>query len=445
MKKVVAALLLGCAVAAVASPPTRPRACRAALPRRRASPPSAILAFVEAADQKAVGAAQLHAGAPRPRRGRGLVGALRARRPAHAVLAEQELHLDRRRAGGRRGKLSLDDTVLSFFPEDAPAEPSDNLKAMRVRDLLPMSTGHHADDLAKFSFDESTVPLDRAFLALPVAHKPGTHFLYNTPATYMLSAIVQKATGQTLLDYLGPRLFEPLGIENPTWDASPQGISLGGYGLNVTTEDIARFGQLYLQQGMWQGQQLLPADVGRRGHLAPDLERQQPEERLGPGLRLPVLALPPRRLPRRRRVRPVLHRDARAGRGDGDHQRRAGHAGGDEPVWDNLLPAMGQTALPADDADARAPEAEAREPVASRLRPDVPARRSPARCRASSTCSRKNDDGLEAVGSRSAPARRSWCAAAARSAASERVRRVAARRKPASTPMGGVRSSTRPP
>ena len=60
------------------------------------------------------------------------------------------------------GRLSLDDTVLSFFPEDAPAEPSENLKAMRVRDLLAMSTGHHADDLAKFSFEKATVPLDLA-------------------------------------------------------------------------------------------------------------------------------------------------------------------------------------------------------------------------------------------------------------------------------------------
>ncbi len=158
------------------------------------------------------------------------------------------------------GRLSLDDTVLSFFPEDAPAEPSDNLKAMRVRDLLAMSTGHHAEDIEKFSFDQTDVPLTRAFLALPVAHKPGTHFVYNTPASYMLSAIVQKATGSTLVDYLRPRLFEPLGIRNPKWDASPQGVSLGGFGLSVTTEDIARFGQLYLQRGEWNGQRLLPAE-----------------------------------------------------------------------------------------------------------------------------------------------------------------------------------------
>ncbi len=75
----------------------------------------------------------------------------------------------------------------------------------------------------------------------------------------MLSAIVQKVTGQTVLDYLRPRLFDPLGIANPTWEASRQGVSMGGFGLSVRTEDIARFGQLYLQKGQWQGKQLLPA------------------------------------------------------------------------------------------------------------------------------------------------------------------------------------------
>ena len=96
-------------------------------------------------------------------------------------------------------------------------------------------------------------------------HKPGTHFLYNTPATYMLSAIVQKVTGETVLDYLRPRLFEPLGIENPEWGTSPQGISLGGYGLSIRTEDIAKFGQLYLQKGKWNGQATRARGVGRAG------------------------------------------------------------------------------------------------------------------------------------------------------------------------------------
>jgi CubicO group peptidase (beta-lactamase class C family) len=158
------------------------------------------------------------------------------------------------------GKLSLDDAVLSFFPEDAPKEPSENLKAMRVRDLLAMSTGHHADDIASFSYSSTEPSPTRAFLSLPVPHKPGTHFVYNTPASFMLSAIVQKVSGTPLVDYLRPRLFEPLGIRNPKWDASPLGVSYGGFGLNVTTEDIARFGQLYLQKGEWGGKRLLPAE-----------------------------------------------------------------------------------------------------------------------------------------------------------------------------------------
>jgi hypothetical protein len=83
--------------------------------------------------------------------------------------------------------------------------------------------------------------------------------LYNTGATYILSAIVQKLTGMTLLDYLQPRLFEPLGIEGATWETCPRGINTGGFGLSVKTEDIARFGQLYLQKGVWQGERILPA------------------------------------------------------------------------------------------------------------------------------------------------------------------------------------------
>ena len=97
----------------------------------------------------------------------------------------------------------------------------------------------------------------KSFLTHPVPFKPGTHFLYNTSGTYMLSAIVQKVTGKTLLEYLTPRLFEPLGIDKPTWETSPQGISCGGFGLSIRTEDIGKFGQLYLQKGKWNGKQLV--------------------------------------------------------------------------------------------------------------------------------------------------------------------------------------------
>lgn len=153
------------------------------------------------------------------------------------------------------GKLSIDDEVLKFFPDDAPENPSSNLKAMRVRDLLMMSTGHQDEPSAA-----PDVVSPKSFLAQPVPHLPGTHFKYNTAATFMQSAIVQKVTGQTVLDFLRPRLFVPLGIEHPVWDTNFQGISLGGYGLRVRTEDIARFGQLYLQRGSWNGRQLLPAE-----------------------------------------------------------------------------------------------------------------------------------------------------------------------------------------
>jgi hypothetical protein len=151
------------------------------------------------------------------------------------------------------GKLSVDDEVLKFFPDEAPAKPSDHLKSMRVSDLLRMTSGQQVEPVRT-----SKEPWAKTFLAQPVPFKPGTHFLYNTSGTYMLSAIVQKVTGMTVLDYLKPRLFDPLGFENPTWETSPQGISAGGFGLSIRTEDIARFGQLYLQKGKWQGKQLVP-------------------------------------------------------------------------------------------------------------------------------------------------------------------------------------------
>ena len=153
------------------------------------------------------------------------------------------------------GKLSIDDPVLKFFPESAPEQPSNNLKAMRVRDLLTMSTGHQSEVFLRDAKDWT-----KAFLAHEVPHKPGSHFCYNTPATYMQSAIVKKVTGENLVDYLKPRLFDPLGIDSPKWDNSPEGISIGGYGLYLKTEDIAKFGQLYLQKGAWNGQQLIPAE-----------------------------------------------------------------------------------------------------------------------------------------------------------------------------------------
>ncbi len=149
-------------------------------------------------------------------------------------------------------KLRLDDPVLKFFPNDAPPDPSAYLKAMTVRDLLTMSGGHETEPKA-----DSGGPSVKQFLAQPVVYPPGTHFLYNTMGSYVLSSIVTKVTGQTALDYLKPRVFGPLGIENPRWDSSSEGNSLGGYGLYLRTEDIAKFGQLILQKGKWNRKQLI--------------------------------------------------------------------------------------------------------------------------------------------------------------------------------------------
>lgn len=156
------------------------------------------------------------------------------------------------------GKLSLDDRVVDWFPDRLPADTSDHLKWMRVRDLLRMTTGHLASDLSGFRWGpDATV---ERFLSLPVTLKPGTHFTYNTPGTYTASAIVQQATGEKTHDYLTPRLLEPLGIEGSWWEETPEGVTMGGSGFNLRTEDIAKFGQLLLQRGEWQGEQLVPAE-----------------------------------------------------------------------------------------------------------------------------------------------------------------------------------------
>jgi CubicO group peptidase (beta-lactamase class C family) len=154
------------------------------------------------------------------------------------------------------GKLKVEDKVVSFFPKEAPATVSANLAAMRVKDLLTMSTGHDKDTTPALR-DGGSNSWVQTFLAQPVDHEPGTHFVYNSGATYMLSAIVQKLTGQPILTYLKPRLFGPLGIEGEDWEVSPQGINTGGWGLRLKTEDIAKFGQLYLQKGVWNGKRLI--------------------------------------------------------------------------------------------------------------------------------------------------------------------------------------------
>ncbi len=156
-----------------------------------------------------------------------------------------------------QGLLKVTDKVVSFFPEKAPKHISRNLAAMEVRHLLSMSTGHTVDPTGKVRGGAKSDWVKK-FLSLPVPSKPGAPFVYNSLASHMLSAIVEKVSGQKLIDYLTPRLFVPLGIQPAHWDVDPQGINTGGWGLMLRTEEIARFGQLYLQKGQWNGLQLIP-------------------------------------------------------------------------------------------------------------------------------------------------------------------------------------------
>jgi len=157
------------------------------------------------------------------------------------------------------GLLNVTDKVISFFPDKVPTNLSDHLREMRVYDLLTMSTGNICEEVDKIKQDTTKVDWVKSFLSVPVVNKPGCVFEYNSTATYILSAILQKITGQKLIDYLTPRLFEPLGIVGAKWKESPQGITVGGSGLFIKTEDMAKLGQLFLQNGKWEGRQIVPA------------------------------------------------------------------------------------------------------------------------------------------------------------------------------------------
>ena len=150
----------------------------------------------------------------------------------------------------------------------------------------------------------------------------------------MLSAIVQKVTGQTVLDYLTPRLFEPLGIDRPTWVMSPQGITAGAYGLSLRTEDIARFGQLYLQKGMWKGRQLVPAQWVEEATTRQTANGSSPNSDWDQGYGYQFWRSRHNTYRGRRSVRSVLHGAAGVRCGRRHHQRRPRHAERDESGLD---------------------------------------------------------------------------------------------------------------
>jgi CubicO group peptidase (beta-lactamase class C family) len=154
------------------------------------------------------------------------------------------------------GLVDLDATVLSYFPELDADITDPRSRSMRVRHVAAMASGHLSETLER-ALTNDPVDLVRGFLLVPPDREPGTVFAYNQPCTYTLAAIVQRLSGQTLVDYLRPRLFDPLGIGQVGWQQHPVGRDLGFTGLHATTDAIARLGLLYLQRGVWNGTRLL--------------------------------------------------------------------------------------------------------------------------------------------------------------------------------------------
>ena len=150
-------------------------------------------------------------------------------------------------------KLKLDENIYDIFPDHINAFSKIFRPVITVENLLTMTSG--------VTFNESGIVSGNdwlgSFLNASVNGKPGTEFQYNSLNTYVLSAIVTKRTGETLTEYLTPRLFGPLGITKYYWETCPKGITKGGWGLFLCAEDMAKLGQLYLQRGKWNGQQLV--------------------------------------------------------------------------------------------------------------------------------------------------------------------------------------------
>ncbi|MBR1803674.1 MAG: serine hydrolase [Muribaculaceae bacterium] len=163
-------------------------------------------------------------------------------------------------------RLRLTDRVASFFPDKLPDSISDNLSRMTVRDVLLMASGITPD------WEMRNVQNDwlKTWLAKPVSVEPGKKFQYDSMCTFLLSAIVQRVTGKTLLEYLQEKMFGPMHITEVDWETSADGINTGGWGLRLQAESQLKLGLLMLARGQWNGQQLVPAqwiDEGIKPHI----------------------------------------------------------------------------------------------------------------------------------------------------------------------------------
>ena len=154
------------------------------------------------------------------------------------------------------GILTLDTKIVDIFKKNVGLRGLLRQKDLTIWHLLTMTSGVGLNEVGAVAGDDWV----KCFLEAPVHHDPGEEFEYNSMNSYMLSAVVTELTGETLIDYLTPRLFQPLGITRVFWESCPKGINKGGWGLFLSVEDFAKLGQLYLDGGSFKGQQILPRE-----------------------------------------------------------------------------------------------------------------------------------------------------------------------------------------
>lgn len=157
----------------------------------------------------------------------------------------------------QEGLLNIHDRLIKYFPQYENVVTDSRMRQVTLQDLLTMRSGHLSCPTPYF-WDQTD--WRKVFLSSKLGAEPGTHFTYNSGASYMLAAVIRQVTSCNVREYLMPRLFAPLGIAPGIWENCPHGINCGGWGLYLTTEDIAKFAQLLLQNGRWHDRQLLPAD-----------------------------------------------------------------------------------------------------------------------------------------------------------------------------------------
>ncbi len=182
------------------------------------------------------------------------------------------------------GMFSLDDFVLDYFGADAPEIPSEKLQRMKLRHLITMSMGFEnpllMDGNARKLLGKTEKDWVKYVLNTEVVHEPGTVFRYSNAAPYLLGVLIERKSGMSLVDYLTPRLFEPLGIEPPECETDPMGQTFGASSFEMNVSEYAKLGLLYLQNGVWNGKRLISEEWVSQAS-APQIETDEGDEVTG--------------------------------------------------------------------------------------------------------------------------------------------------------------------